>query len=392
KHSNYVDDGESDLELSSDSVCSLSRENDDSVVQGSCLKESELVLIVKAWNRLYPDPENMFHIDISKSDPPVVVKRKILQKFLSFCPDKENAEACWLKNQSLRDSLKQLDPNTLQLLDKFVFKPEGTEKRYGWLSTTHINEVAAQFQMVFDDFQWLGCHASDYYLRFGVLPQINKKCAAVVFNLDTMDESGSHWVAVFIEKVSHVGGQKGGSSGDDEFPVFRGGSSMSGGACGMTGGTGGITNDSEGTSKFVWTLPPLVPIGWNNRELSGGGVIVNNNNNNNKTESKTGRRIKPGGTYQIEFFDSTGDKLSVRVEGIKYFLSELEDRLNTITLVSTRKHQRKNTECGVYALYYIYQRLRGVTMDQLNSVLVLDKEMQAFRKKLFRPYVSKFRV
>ena len=50
---------------------------------------------------------------------------------------------------------------------------------------------------------------------------------------------------------------------------------------------------------------------------------------------------------------------------------------------NTVKHQKGDTECGVYAIFYILQRLKNVTMKQINSFIVSDRVMNDYRHKIF---------
>lgn len=49
-------------------------------------------------------------------------------------------------------------------------------------------------------------------------------------------------------------------------------------------------------------------------------------------------------------------------------------------------HQRSQTECGPYALYYIRSRLEGVPAEDFANpaARVSDETMEAFRQHLFR--------
>lgn len=88
------------------------------------------------------------------------------------------------------------------------------------------------------------------------------------------------------------------------------------------------------------------------------------------------------GNLTVEYFDSTGSKPN---RNIKDFLRHPFFR-NATYIQNTKKHQRGNSECGVYSLWYILQRLKGRTMDEINQERVSDKEMNEFRSTLFRPF------
>lgn len=49
------------------------------------------------------------------------------------------------------------------------------------------------------------------------------------------------------------------------------------------------------------------------------------------------------------------------------------------------KHQRKNSECGVYSMFYITESLRGKSFKQISNNIIRDEEMNANRDKFFSP-------
>ena len=55
------------------------------------------------------------------------------------------------------------------------------------------------------------------------------------------------------------------------------------------------------------------------------------------------------------------------------------------TYYNTVKHQLQNNECGVYAIYFMIQRLLGKDFNEIIKNIVRDKEMNHFRQYIFRP-------
>ena len=82
----------------------------------------------------------------------------------------------------------------------------------------------------------------------------------------------------------------------------------------------------------------------------------------------------------IEYFDSTGNKPN---RNIREFLSHPFFH-DAVYVQNTVAHQRQNSECGVYSMYFILQRCYGVTVDEFNERRVTDKEMNDYRAYLFR--------
>lgn len=88
-----------------------------------------------------------------------------------------------------------------------------------------------------------------------------------------------------------------------------------------------------------------------------------------------GRRI-------VEYFDPTGDFPN---KNLQMFLDQPYFS-DAVIKISRKKHQRGDTECGVYSLFYILTRLEGESMEDLNRTRISDTEMNKFRGALFRPY------
>ena len=88
----------------------------------------------------------------------------------------------------------------------------------------------------------------------------------------------------------------------------------------------------------------------------------------------------PDGELLINYFDSTGDDPNRNIKG---FLNEFKD-LGTVSINKT-KHQRGNSECGMYSMYFILSRLQGRSMEDINKKRITDAEMNLYRSELFRP-------
>jgi hypothetical protein len=87
--------------------------------------------------------------------------------------------------------------------------------------------------------------------------------------------------------------------------------------------------------------------------------------------------------HSIEYFDSVGDPPN---ENIKLFISLIRPYLSGYTVrINTVKHQYKNSECGIYSLFYIIQRLLGYSFQKLSNDVIKDKAMNKFRDHIFRP-------
>ena len=53
--------------------------------------------------------------------------------------------------------------------------------------------------------------------------------------------------------------------------------------------------------------------------------------------------------------------------------------------INDNKHQYKNSECGMYSIYYITQFLEGKTFDQVSNTIMSDDNVYKYRYKFYRP-------
>lgn len=213
---------------------------------------------------------------------------KSIHKRLSKLCDQE---ACWVDLDFI-DLIT--DKHILEKIKYFTFKPKMSKNRRSWLSTKIINEVMQQYQEFDKTFKFLGALPSDFYTQIKVdYNQFKRyKKVAVIFNLDTHDKPGSHWVAFLIDNV-----QK-----------------------------------------------------------------------------------------HVEYFDSTG---KLPNKHIKQFIDILHKTgiVTGYSLLQNRiVHQTKNSECGIYSIYYIIQRLLSKNFNTITSMVIKDDDMNKFRDHLFRPY------
>lgn len=91
----------------------------------------------------------------------------------------------------------------------------------------------------------------------------------------------------------------------------------------------------------------------------------------------------------IEYFDSVGKKPPQEIE--KFMDNIIRNAFMNLNHCLDRRinkvqHQKKNTECGVYSLYFITERLKGRTFDDICKKVIDDDTMNAFRAYYFRPY------
>ena len=264
----------------------------------SCFDVEELEVLAQAWNQTQLGQVNKVLIPPPGTDEETrkhALHSALQARFAKFC---NNREECWLDNKELNEILKRLSPDMYRTVHQSILRPKGTPGAHDWLSTTEIDNVMVQFEPLFSDFKYIGCFPSDYFkLNPDMFPgdTVRKYArSALIFNLDSSKQPGSHWVAVYF-----------------------------------TSNTGNLT---------------------------------------------------------IEYFDPTGKSPN---RNIKRFLTT--PPLDTAGYVeNTYAHQKGDTECGVYSLYFIIERLMGRSFAEASSQSMPDEAINRFRSFLFRPYSTEF--
>ena len=81
----------------------------------------------------------------------------------------------------------------------------------------------------------------------------------------------------------------------------------------------------------------------------------------------------------IEYFNSSGEP---PLPSVRNLLDRIKTP-NSVVFENTMQHQRDTgSECGLYSLYYIINRLKGIPFTDFNK-RIPDKEMIKFRKDIF---------
>ena len=273
----------------------------------TCFTPDVLMQIRDEYNKNHP------HIDKITSTDPVVIW-KTLKDRLQHC----EKEDCWLKE--IKESSMR------RFIDESIFAPdhppEWDTNPNEWLSNIDILKVLEQYEEKNPHFLLLGPTPIDFDTK---LPERDNKCVesqicnlsirdemekgktkiGIVFNLDKHDESGSHWVSLFIDLEHHI--------------LFY--------------------FDSAGDS-----IPPEIMALKNRIQTQG-------------------KKLMP--PIRFKYYNNEG-----------------------------RRHQKGNTECGMYSLFFIITMLTGKTEVKENmkvgekiklfkSGRISDKHMEKYRKKYF---------
>jgi hypothetical protein len=170
---------------------------------GSCIPLELLIKMGEAYNK-YHENKNKKQI---KMDPtldtlyPDEYKKYLLFEFKKiFDGDQKD----WIKSKYL----ELMDEEDKDHLENKVFRPDGPQGRFEWLSTIDINQVLYQYEEKYPGFKFLGAVPIDFmdldYLPFKNLnldemENENIKKFGVIFNTDKSYQSGKHWISLFFD-------------------------------------------------------------------------------------------------------------------------------------------------------------------------------------------------
>jgi len=154
--------------------------------EGSCFTLNELQEIAKQYNDAHSDKIKLY------DEKPEMINA-LQDKLKEKCSD----QTCWA-------TLSFINNNELSM----AFKAKGPAGQYDWLSTTEINDCMERYMRLYSDFLFVGAVPIDIedLEQFGIgtlsydkVYELGYKKIGIVFNLDKHDQSGSHWVAFYVD-------------------------------------------------------------------------------------------------------------------------------------------------------------------------------------------------
>jgi hypothetical protein len=165
----------------------------------SCFTVANLITIANQYNKLQKNSKNVIEI---KED-----KRYLLKELTSRMKNDYNCDnqQCWMDT----NVIKTLNDSEIK---QYTFRPKGPARKTEWMDTNKINNVMNQYEKKYNDFVFLGAVPADfdempslptYSLNFGNLVNNNKSKLGMVINLDTHNQPGSHWVALYSDLIKN---------------------------------------------------------------------------------------------------------------------------------------------------------------------------------------------
>ncbi len=168
---------------------------------GSCIPLNLLVKMALTYNKRYRD-NSIQLFDTLEELSPDKYKIYLLFEFQKRFKNTNHSE--WVNNK-IFDNMDKADK---ELLQTSIFRPEGPQGQFQWLSTIDINKTLAQYENKYPDFVFLGAvpidfNELDYYpfqkMNFNDFRKEGKNKLGVIFNLDEHYKGGSHWVSLFSD-------------------------------------------------------------------------------------------------------------------------------------------------------------------------------------------------
>ena len=89
--------------------------------------------------------------------------------------------------------------------------------------------------------------------------------------------------------------------------------------------------------------------------------------------------------HYIDYFDSYGEEPH---KLIKQFMNQMYDKIKssdeTLRIINDKRHQYGHSECGIYSINYLLERLKGRSPYDLTKYVIKDSVMNEMRKYLYR--------
>jgi len=101
------------------------------------------------------------------------------------------------------------------------------------------------------------------------------------------------------------------------------------------------------------------------------------------------------GQPKLYYFDSTGKPPNKEIHDFILLIARVQIKKNPAiknerertteveVYINNKVHQKGNSECGVYSIYFLIKKLKAPSNEPINNIHILDKDMKFFRKYIF---------
>ena len=97
----------------------------------------------------------------------------------------------------------------------------------------------------------------------------------------------------------------------------------------------------------------------------------------------------------IEYFDSYGldkiacnsNKFTIKFETpkkIKGLIEHFSEKYNLTSKINRYRHQYSDSQCGIYSIYFIVERLAGKSFEEITEKCIPDSKMKKYRNIFYR--------
>jgi len=192
------------IKLSNPDICAPGAQYE----AGVCSSVFVLKNIIEAINKQNKQAKITIPDDIKNLEllNPVEYKTYLIKKIRENVSEGCNNEVCWMNE----NFISKMTNDAKQELLNYTFKPQSPQGRYTWLNTNDIDNVLDQHCKKKNNNKFISFGAMpmdfaslNYYelnkVSFDELINNGKTQIGFVLNLDNHNESGSHWVGVFVD-------------------------------------------------------------------------------------------------------------------------------------------------------------------------------------------------
>jgi hypothetical protein len=162
----------------------------------SCFTVEEIDILVKGYNQ-YVNKNGGDKIDSNQ------IPRKQLEDLIDIFRSKCGDDIkCILHQKFMNEIIKGVD-----LIDNL--RPDGPASSNEWLSNRDIDKEMKQYENIYNDFVFLTavpldceehsfCPIEKNKFKFENIYSKGKRRAGIIYNLDKVGQSGSHWISAFM--------------------------------------------------------------------------------------------------------------------------------------------------------------------------------------------------
>jgi hypothetical protein len=175
----------------------------------TCFSLEQLSEMAKAYNRYASKGKlspNESRVDTGKSslieinNDKAYLLKEIMSRFKNICA---GSEVCITQQHFMNEIVGEMREDIIY----GTFRISGPNKSDEWLSTVDINGIMTQYEKVYPNFKFMGavprdCDSLNFCSlarsEFSKLESSGKEQIGIIFNQDAYGESGSHWVAMYL--------------------------------------------------------------------------------------------------------------------------------------------------------------------------------------------------